>query len=953
MRLDLPRAFIHAALLSFATLCMVSCGGHDDQKVSAAMRNMVDSTVRVAGAGNAYDSLYHSMASSGNTLGAIVTLREWGKSLRDESRFDEALRKHNEGRKLAELACDTLEWGKALNNMGTDYRRMGILDLAQRYHYIAWTISQAFDDTSSVARKNRVVSLNGLANVYLTLGNLDRADSALRIALAGETALRSELGQAINYANIGSIFEAREQNDSALFYYRKSMAKNKLVGNTVGMSLCHTSFGNLYKKVGEYDKALVEYEKAYKLMENSLDEWHTIKPLVALANIYLDKGNDDSTRFYLDKAQGLAEGIKSNEYLSDIYALRYRLSKQRGDYGSALAYYERSKALQDSLVNMEKMNRMQNTSLAIERTWHEQVVSKAQTELDNEKLLRRMWFGIFGISVTFLVGIIGVLFYAWRERMRSFKAEKKVSVMRENFFTNITHEFRTPLTLILGLGHDLQQPELPSDKANKMGRMVERQGRGLLKLVNQLLDIAKVKSAVGEPEWREGNVVAYIAMAVESFRDYARRREIDLRFYAVEPEVYTDFVPAYMNKVLGNLMSNAIKFTPAGGSVSVSVSSDGVNLCIKVKDTGVGISEDNVGQVFEPFYQAACGITTMGSGVGLSLVKHIVDNLDGSITLDSKVGHGTTFTVVLPLRHTKAMPLEKEESMGIGEDVIRILEADSGDNGNTADGTVESADGTIGVKRVLVVEDNNDVAAYIGSKLCGIYAVYYAKDGRKGLEMAREIVPDVILTDLMMPVMDGLQLCREIRADEVTNHIPMIVITAKVTDEDRVRGLEAGADAYLSKPFNSDELMVRIGKLLDQRRMLREKYAVGGESYKAEVANDSDGKFMMRVNDCINEMLGERERVDVNGLASRLCMSYSQFYRKVSALTGSTPAQYLQRVKVGLAQRLLVDNQEMSLNEIASACGFADYSSFVRAFRNITGSTPSQHIRDYSGSTSK
>lgn len=251
---------------------------------------------------------------------------------------------------------------------------------------------------------------------------------------------------------------------------------------------------------------------------------------------------------------------------------------------------------------------------------------------------------------------------------------------------------------------------------------------------------------------------------------------------------------------------------------------------------------------------------------------------------------------------------------------------------------------------LLIVEDNTDVAAFIGKRLGEKYNVVYAKNGEEGLAIAREQLPDAIVTDLMMPKMDGLELTRQIRADDLTSHIPVVIVTAKVTEADRIHGLEAGADAYITKPFSSDVLLTRINKLLEQRALLRKKFTgipLEGSPSLAHPAGkeEMDSRFIIRITDCIYGILNAGKPADVNAVANRMKMSYSQLYRKLNALTGLTPVQYIQRVKIAKAKRMLTIHPEMGLNVVSEQCGFADYSNFVRAFKNVCGITPTQFIR--------
>ena len=555
-----------ASLALVSVFFLVRSCGKKPTAFTPEERREADSIVRSVHSVDSLALLQKQLERSGKRLGSIVALREWGKALRNESRFEEALSVHSTGQQLAEAAGDTLELVQALNNVGTDYRRMGVLDVAQEYHYRAWKLSEECADTSFTARKNRVVSLNGLGNAYLTLGNYERADSALRMALAGERSLHSTVGQAINYANIGSIFEHYGKMDSARVYYLKSMALNTEAGNKLGISLCHTYFGSLYEKAGQYDKAMAEYETASQMMQASKDEWHALNSLIALAGIHHAMGNDAKAMAYLGKARQMAESIKSTEHLAEIYTLYYKTYKQSGDSRAALASYEKATAMQDSVLDMEKVNRIQNTSLRIERNRQDRQMDEARRRLEQERTTRYIGYAVLGLGLLGLAGVLAMVLYTNRLRRRNHQELKRMSALRENFFTNITHEFRTPLTVILGLSRELQN----SGKAEvrDKAQTIERQGNGLLTLINQLLDISKIKSAVGNPDWKNGNIMTYLTMIVESYRSYARSRNIDLQFFP-KGEVVMDFVPNYVMKVMNNLLSNAFKFTPEYGKVSV------------------------------------------------------------------------------------------------------------------------------------------------------------------------------------------------------------------------------------------------------------------------------------------------------------------------------------------------------------------------------------------------
>ena len=807
---------------------------------------------------------------------------------------------------------------------------MGVLDAAQEYHYKAWTLSEECTDTTFAAKKNRVVSLNGLGNVYLTLGNYERADSALRMALAGERQLHSVLGQAINYANLGSIFEHRGLNDSAWVYYRYSMALNTEAGNNLGISLCHIYFGSLYEKAHQYDKAIREYENAYQLMKASKDEWHALNSLIALAGIYQATGNRAKMTDYLDRARQVAENIDSPEHLAEIYTLYYKYYKQQGDCRGALTAYEQATAMQDSVLNIEKVNRIQNTSLNIERKKQERERGEMQLRLKQEQATKYTGLVFFVLVVILLLSLIGMLLYSQRIRRRSHLALIRLASMRESFFTNITHEFRTPLTVILGLSRDLQSSATAEVRDKAL--TIERQGNGLLTLINQLLDITKVKSALGRADWRNGNIIVQLMMIVESYRDYARSHRIELQFLD-KGAVEMDFVPDYVNKVMNNLLSNAFKFTSEYGKVSVATWREDDRLRIDVSDTGEGMDAETLQHVFEPFYQGESDSQNIGTGVGLALVKQIIDAVEGTITVESERGSGTVFHISVPIRNS----IERKMN-GTAARVAPLLPKD--------EPQLADSEGDEDRCRLLVIEDNREIAAYIGAQFVDRYAVSYATNGQEGWEKTFNLVPDLIITDLMMPGMDGLELCRKVRGNEVTDHIPIIVVTAKITEEERIRGLKAGADAYLSKPFSTDELRIRVEQLLDRQRRLRDKFGkdLENDAEQKTLITDAERRFLSKTVNFIYKLMDKR-KLDVNTLAAELCMSPRQFHRKLVAITGDAPSSYILKIKMQRACHLLETKPAMTIEEVAYRCGFEHAPNFYSAFKKMFGLTPMDYRR--------
>ena len=839
---------------------------------------------------------------------SLATLRQQGKKERDASRYDEALRLHIRGLDMARAVGDSSEWIQALNNIATDYRRMGMLDVAQSYHYQALSLCDESSDTTYQMRKNRVKALNGLGNIYLSIYSYDDADSVFRQALEGEHQLGSATGQAINYANLGSIYSARGDDEKALDYYRQSMFYNKKDSNLLGMALCHLYFGNIYERRQQYDLALREYEQSDRMMTDLKDLWHALEPRLALASVYYHTHEDAKALALLDRADATARQINSWEHIVEVHHLYFQLMQRQGRYHEALDHHLIATAYQDSILDNEKLDRIHNIGINIERTRQQEMVDMAQNELQTEKRIRQQSAWLFGLTVILLLAVISALLYVQRMRHHSMEMMREASRLREDFFTNITHEFRTPLTVILGLSRKIREntevPQSVSDKAST----IERQGNRLLTLVTQLLDISKVKSVIGEPNWQHGNICAQVAMLLETYIDYAANRGVTLKYH-YDKAIEMDFVPDYVNKVMSNLVSNALKFTPNGGTISVNLYQRGDRLHIDVSDTGHGISSDKLAHIFEPFYTTGDMGEAKGTGIGLALTQEIISHLNGTITAESQVGKGTTFHIVMPIQNRSADPVTETEIGNSGKPII------------------------------VVAEDNADVADLLCTQLEPFYEVVAARDGVEALKRAGEIIPDLVITDVMMPNMDGMALARAIRANDLTAHIPIIMVTARVTEQDRIEGIKAGADAYLVKPFNTEELLTRVAKLLEQRIMLRDKYAQ--TITQAPVTDDAiEDHFLARVEQVIVAHINKGEDITVTMVADDLNITARQLHRKVTGLINQSPAALIRITRINCAKTIMAAKPEMPLKSVALACGFTDYSHFAKVFRTVTGVSP-------------
>lgn len=930
-------------LCMFFAFCVVGCtDSRDIEGPSESERIVADSIVMACNDTVRLQEMLREYQEEENLLYQGAALRKLGKLYREAGNFTRSIYYHNRELRLAEKTSDTIGIVLALNNIGTNFRRMGILDEASSYHLKALRLSMGYSGQASPAmRKYRVVSLNGLGNVYLTTGNLESADSVFRLSLEGEKMLGSVLGQAINYANLGSVKEARGQVDSAWFYYRKSLEYNTQAGSKMGISLNHNSFGQLYEKEMESDKAIREYRQSYAIMKDEPDKWHWLEPCIALGRVYLRKGDLALASHYLTAAASVAEQIRSNEHLQAVHELYSKLYAGQGNYKKAFEEQRLSHLYKDSVVNVANLNRIQNLRIGFERSRKQQEIKLATASIKARSKVKDLFLGGFVIILVLLVAVILQQWYLLKVRRQKTKLVRHLIEIREQFFTNITHEFQTPLTVILGEGEQMVEARTADLGAmRKAGKTIVRQGRSLLTLVNQLLDITKVKSEIGEADWHTGNAVPYLHMIIEENLQIARAKNISLLFLPNENEVKMDIVPDYLQKIMRNLISNAVNYTGSRGTIIISCKKLGSDFQITVADNGGGMTEEVRKHLFEPFYEGDTEREYIGTGVGLSLVYQLVKALKGSINVDSEPGRGTTFTILFPRKYGEGdwKPLEGGTPVVKSALTVGMEEPDLPEVGEQA-GSLPT--------QILVVEDNVDVAHYIGELIPKEYGVAYAANGEEGLQKAADLLPDLILTDLMMPGIDGLELCRRIRSNEAMNTIPIIIITAKTSQSDLEEGLKAGANAYIFKPFSANELRLRINGLLNERRMLQEKFILSSHEL-SEVKSDiskGDVEFISRFTNIIYDQMRNNE-INQEELAQKLFMSQRTLRRKIVDLTGKTLNNYIMKIRIDYAQQQLKRRPELSINEIAMCCGFTDQAYFSRMFKQSVGITPNQYRKN-------
>ena len=548
------------------------------------------------------------------------------------------------------------------------------------------------------------------------------------------------------------------------------------------------------------------------------------------------------------------------------------------------------------------------------------------------------------------------------------KEREETDVMKSRFFANISHELRTPLTLISGPIEKIISKSTDTNVLKDAG-IVKRNSKRLLQLVNQLLDLSRLEAGKLKLEASKGNIVSFVKGIALSFESLSEEKDITLKIISEKEYMELYFDKEKMIKILSNILSNAFKFTAQNGKITVAInkksSSSSVSSSsrasmqgfveIKIRDTGIGIPEEEIPKLFDRFYQVDSSFTKEyeGTGIGLALTKELVELHQGNIRVESEMSKWTEFTIGLPLGkdHLKEEEILTEEKADkfeskIEEEKYSLHNNSNGDSRNGLDVNSQKEDKTI----VLIVEDNYDMREYIKESLEGDYLVEEAVNGEQGVRKAENIIPDLIISDMMMPKMDGNELTRVLRNNEKTSHIPIIILTAKSGHEYKLEGLETGADEYLTKPFDIKELRIRITNLIKIRKGLQEKFGKGEliakhEENEARVQKlrNIDEKFMNKVLKVVEEHISD-ENFSVEELGDIIGMSRSQVHRKISALTGKSPIIYIRTVRL-LKAKKMIEVGEGNISEISYSVGFSSPVYFSKCFKEEFGYPPKNLIK--------
>jgi signal transduction histidine kinase/DNA-binding response OmpR family regulator len=661
----------------------------------------------------------------------------------------------------------------------------------------------------------------------------------------------------------------------------------------------------------------------------------------------------------------------NNNYLRFVYALPSYDNSELNQYQFFLEGFEESWSgwtteTQRDFTNLSEGDYIFHVK---GRNIYGKISNEAQFAFTILPPWHRTWWAylFYGLAALGIVGII----VQWRSRHLRKEKETLENIVKERtrelaekteqlqemdkqksrFFANISHEFRTPLTLIKGpVEQVLSSQENSLSKEDEI--MIKNNANRLLRLVNQLLDLSKLDADNLQLNLVEGDIFEFLRAVSSAFSSHAEQRNI--KYYVQVPahKLYTMFDHDKMEKIVYNLLSNAFKFTPDNGEIKVNAFYNNGLLKIEVSDTGIGIPQDQHQFIFDRFYQTDNSSTREkeGTGIGLSLTKELINLMKGEIKVESRLGRGSKFIVTLPApspvlpqrgRETETQLPDGEETRKLGR--MKGVEVSLNSAEKREISEASSLREGIGDRLfILIVEDNTDMRNFIRKQLENDYSILEAPQGKEGLKMAKKEIPDLVITDLMMPQMDGMEFCKKLKTDEYTNHIPVIMLTAKAGQEHKVEGLKTGADSYLTKPFDHKELRAIVNNLIQQRKQLREKFSREIILQPRDISiTGMDEQFLKKVEHIIEQNLPD-EKFGIPQMQNALAMSKTQLHRKMKALTNQAPGEYLRHYRLRRAAQIL-SQQGGNITEIAYEVGFGSLSYFTRSFKELYNQSPSEY----------
>lgn len=712
------------------------------------------------------------------------------------------------------------------------------------------------------------------------------------------------------------------------------------------MSKTLINIGSCYEKLNQLDSASIYLQNGLRTLKINKQFQSYASGLNSLGRVYSKQEKTSQAKASFEEVLAISKSAGFRQFQMEASEELYQIFDKQNNHQQALHYFKAYQILKDSIFNVKSMKKVVRLEVDFEFEKEKQRLAfEREKEQAHQKSFRTIL--IIALIGAFLIILI-IARYTQQKRNANEELQRlnievsqqkekleELDVLKSHFFTNISHEFRTPLTIISGMIDQVKtKPELWLEKGSQM---IKQNTLSLLNLVNQILDLRKLESGALKLDLVQGDIIQYLRYITESHQSYAENNDLKLHFLAAQSSLKMDYDLDKILRVISNLLSNAVKYKVEKGDIYFHIDEKTENekryLQIRIQDTGLGIPDSELKHIFDRFYQVDDSGNyrdtrkSEGTGIGLALTREFVKLMRGDIEVESELGVGTTFSIKLPITNNSIISeafLPIETPTIESPDIIK-----SNFPLNTADLSTEKP-------LLLIVEDNPDVQQFLVACLEEDYQLQIEDNGQKGIDSAIEQVPALIVSDVMMPVKDGFELCETLKKDERTSHIPIILLTAKADMDSKISGLEKGADAYLTKPFEQNELLVRLKKLLELRIKLQEQY----RSLEPKETNHPEDIFIQKVRNAIEKNINN-EDFGTMQLCRAVALSRAQLHNKIKALTGLSTSIFIRSIRLKKAKYLL-ETTDLIVSEVAYEVGFKNPAYFSTSYLEEFNISPSK-----------
>lgn len=817
------------------------------------------------------------------------------------------------------------------NMMGNVLKEKNNYNEAVDFYLRATEIFERLQDDDGLTQ-----SLSNIGNLQNLMGNYESALDYAQQSLAIAEKIKKQSSIAYSNRLLGRIYRKLQKYDEALLVYQKAIEVYEALGARRDVSETLTSMGNIYYEKEDLYKAKSFYTRSLSISKSLYDSANMTYSYAALGSASAQLKQHAQAVLYFDSTIHIARRIKLPALVMDSYLGLSELYADRKKFDLAYRYHLRYTALSDSLTTLQNREEAANREALYQNEKKENEIRALNTEnelamlrLQQQESQRNYLLGILVLSLA----LIGLLGYLYNAKQKINKKLETLNQVQSRFFANISHEFRTPLSLIIGPLQKIIQENPHAPEATSW-KIMYRNAVRLHRLINEILDLSKIESGNMKLRVAEGDLKQFLKTVYASLFSLAEQKQIDYTLDVPDGSVTGYFDRDKLEKIVSNLIYNALKFTPEGGHVQLSITHINHQLTVQVKDTGPGIPADQLTQLFNRFHrvEGTSARIVEGTGLGLALSKELAEAHHGTLTAESPETGGSIFTLTIP---TARAYYKSELTDPVAETYESFYDE------YPIDGQPVESRASAERPVILIAEDHADMRTFIHQVVAEQFDVVMTENGNEAWDKALHHIPDLVISDLMMPGINGTELCKRMKTHEATSHIPVIMLTARADQESKLEGLHTGADDYLTKPFDARELLARIQNLVEQRKKLKALFTQQASSFTRASGESRDTAFYNKVISIIEKNFTD-PAFGVEEFTREIGMSRMQLHRKLKALTDQSPGDFLRLFRLGHAKKLL-SVKGISVSEAAYQSGFNNLPNFSRIFKAWAGITPSEY----------